>query len=381
VGAIKRPLGQMEECMQRLLIGLSVWFLAQAGLARADEDSGRARTRGPSGAVFTISNEAGGNRVLSFGVNADGTLSPLQAFDTQGLGSGDSLGSQGALVLSEDHRFLIAVNPGSNDVSSFAVEGANLSLRDRVSSAGVRPISVTERCGLVYVLNAGGSNNVAGFSLDRRGKLTPISGGTRALSGENPGPAQVELSPDGQLLVVAEKTANKLEVFRVNAFGRLDAAQVNSSAGMTPFGFEFTRRGTLIVSEAASASLSSYAFGQHGELEVLSGAVPDTQMAPCWVAISGDDRYAFTANAGSASISSYAIARGGQIQLTNARAGELGEGGRPLDLALGQGGRTLYALDRGHGAVVPFTLERAGALQPLTAASGLTPFASGLAAY
>jgi 6-phosphogluconolactonase len=114
---------------------------------------------------------------------------------------------------------------------------------------------------------------------------------------------------------------------------------------------------------------------------LISGPISDTQAAPCWVVVGRDDRHAYVANAGSASISSYAIARSGEIALENARAGELGEGGRPLDMALDAAGRYLYALDRGNLSVASFEVARDGSLEPLFAAGELTAFASGLAAY
>jgi 6-phosphogluconolactonase (cycloisomerase 2 family) len=339
-----------------------------------------ARRAEPPSLLFTLSNEVEGNRVLAFAADRDGNLAEPVAFATGGTGSGNSLGSQAALVLSEDHHFLLAVNAGSNEISSFAVHGTSLSLQDRVSSGGTRPISITERRGLVYVVHAGGINNVVGFYLDTRGKLHAIPGAVRPLSMDNAGPGQIELTPDARHLVVSEKSTSKLDVFKVSAFGRLEPAQVEASAGATPFGFEFTQHGTLVVSEA-SGSLSSYALSRRDGVEVISAAIPDTQAAPCWVAISGDDRYAFTANAGSASISSYDIARSGQLTLKQAHAADLGTGATPLDIALGRGGRYLYVLDRGHARVASFALGSDGALTPLTATGDLPPFSSGLAAY
>jgi 6-phosphogluconolactonase (cycloisomerase 2 family) len=340
-----------------------------------------ARRAAPPSAVFTLSNEAEGNRVLAFAAGRDGNLTEPVAYSTQGTGSGDSLGSQAALVLSEDHRFLLVVNAGSNDISSFAVNGTSLSLQDRVSSGGTRPISITERRGLVYVVHAGGVNNVVGFYLDARGKLHTLLGATRPLSADSVGPAQIELTPDSRQLVVTEKTTSKLDVFDVSAFGRLSPANTVGSAGKTPFGFEFTQHGTLIVSEAASGSLSSYELSRRDGLEVISAAVPDTQAAPCWVAITTDDHYAFTANAGSASISSYEIAAAGQITLKQARAANMGMGGAPLDLAFGRGGRYLYVLDRGHARIAAFSLAADGTLAPLMSAGTLPPFSTGLVAY
>ena len=52
---------------------------------------------------------------------ANGTLSAAGSFPTGGVGSGDGLGNQGALILSDNKRWLYAVNAGSNDISVFAV--------------------------------------------------------------------------------------------------------------------------------------------------------------------------------------------------------------------------------------------------------------------
>ena len=79
------------------------------------------------------------------------------------------------------------------------------------------------------------------------------------------------------------------------------------SAGVTPFGFAFTRNGTLIVSEAAGeSSASSYAVSDDG-LELISGAVPTQQTAPCWAVATKNGKYAYTANAGSGSISLFGV--------------------------------------------------------------------------
>jgi 6-phosphogluconolactonase (cycloisomerase 2 family) len=365
--------------MQRGIISLGVCLFAQTAFAHGrGYDAHHSHEK--RSAVFTVSNEAEGNRVFAFAAERDGSLDEVQAFATGGRGSGDSLGSQGALTLTDDHRFLIAVDAGSNEITAFSVDGAMLAVTDRASSGGTRPISVTARDGLVYVVNAGVPNTVQGFSLDRHGKLTPLHSAA-ALSTADAGPAQVELTPDGERLVVAEKTSNKLTVFRVGSFGGLWAPAINASAGMTPFGFELTTDGTLVVSEAASGSMSSYEITRRGALEPLSAAISDTQQAPCWVAISNDDRLAFTANAGSSSISSYTLDRAGHLALLDARAGDLGEHGTPLDLAFDDAGHRLYALDRGHSEIVVFTLDRDGTLTRASDAGGLPAFSTGLAAY
>ncbi|HET8937987.1 MAG TPA: beta-propeller fold lactonase family protein [Polyangiales bacterium] len=359
----------------RIVLGMFVLGLVCAGAAHAEDQA-----RAGKAAVFTISNEAEANNVLAFKVRHDGTLGPANMYATGGKGTGDSLGSQGALVLSHDQRFLIAVNAGSDELSVFEVHAAHLKLRDRVASGGMRPISVTERCGLVYVVHAG-SDDVMGFHLDRRGKLTAIEGSHRLLSGTQAGPAQIELSPDARTLIVSEKQRNVITTYHVDAYGKLSEPMVNASQGMTPFGFELTSRGVLVVSEAATGSMSSYALGGD-QLAAISSAVPDDQKAPCWVEITADDRFAFTANAGSSSISSYDISDSGALSLRDPRAAELGEGGTPLDLAFARDGHYLYVLDRGHARIAGFEVHRRGELSLIEESDqDLPAFASGLAAY
>lgn len=65
----------------------------------------------------------------------------------------------------------------------------------------------------------------------------------------------------------------------------------------------------------------------------------------------------------------------------DARAGELGEGGRPLDMGVGARGRFLYVLDRGDQSVASFEVGDDGALVPMFAFGELTPFATGIASF
>ena len=87
------------------------------------------------------------------------------------------LASQGSLVLSDDGRFLYAVNAGSNQISVFEVRKAGLRLIENQRSGGKRPISVTARGNLLYVLNEGGTPNIAGFSHRRGDRASDVPGG------------------------------------------------------------------------------------------------------------------------------------------------------------------------------------------------------------
>ena len=109
-----------------------------------------------AGAVYTMTNSSMGNSVLVYNRAADGRLMEDGSYATGGLGSGDGLGNQGAVVLSKNNRWLFVVNAGSNDISVFAVKHRGLKLIDRIDSGGLRPISLTVDRRILYVLNAGG---------------------------------------------------------------------------------------------------------------------------------------------------------------------------------------------------------------------------------
>ena len=82
-------------------------------------------------------------------------------------------------------------------------------------------------------------------------------------------------------MCVAEKATNKIDTFRVNGHGLVTSANVSDSVGQVPYGFDIDRRDHVLVSEAATGSVSSYDL-DHGRLANITGALADTQAAPCW---------------------------------------------------------------------------------------------------
>jgi len=328
------------------------------------------------GVVYTLMNLTSGNAVAMFARAADGRLTVAGTDTTGGTGTGSGLGSQGALTLSDDGRWLFAVNAGSNDVSIFRVRPTGLTLTSLVPSGGNRPISLTVHGNLLYVLNAGGAGNVTGFVLDEDGGATPIPGATRPLGGA--GPAQVAFSRDGRSLVVTEKTSNSIDVYAVDQDGVASGPASYPSAGGTPFGFAFGPRGEFVVSEAAG-SASSYILGAGGNVSVASGAVLTHQGAPCWAVVTQDGRFAYTANAQSGTISGFAVGTDGTIGLLDASGATVTVGPGNLDLALSQSSRYLYQL-RSSGPITALRVENDGHLTILGVAGAMPGSVAGLAA-
>lgn len=338
------------------------------------------------GGVFTTTNAADGNAVVAFARAADGSLSPLGTYATGGLGIGgtvDPLQSQFALVLSPDERFLFVVNAGSNDVSVFQVGRSGLTLVDRAPSGGTRPVSVAASAHTLYVLNST-TNDIGILRIAADGSLSPI--GTSALSAGAQGAAAIRVSQDGRFLTVAERVSNTLDTYVIAADGTLGAAISNASAGTVPFGFDYTPRGHVVVSEAASRSASSYAHAADGSLTLVTGPVStEGQVAPCWLIVDPAGRFAYTANAGSASISGFAIAADGSLSLITPGGvtGNLGAGAQPLDLDMSRDGRFLYVFENGTGTIGAFAVNGDGSLKPMPDTPGLAARGGymGLAAY
>src|SRR5215212_7363548 len=356
--------------MRRMWIGAALI----AAVTLATTETTYAQTSAATGAVYTATNNPARNDILMFDRAADGALTFVNAFATGGTGTGSGLGNQGGVALTVDGKFLLVVNAGSHDISVLETTDTGLTLRDRKSSGGLRPISVTVNGRLVYVLNAGGApggtDSVVGFRLSREGLLTMIAGSTRGLSAASTGPAEVELSPDGASLVVTEKATNRLDVFAVGDDGLLGASRSYASSGTTPFGFAFGKHDRFFVSEAfggaANASaVSSYQVTGSATLALISPSVPTTQTAACRIAVSGDGRFVYATNAGSGTVTGFSVGSDGTIELLDANGVTGTTGGGVSDVTLTGNGRYLYALRSGAGAIAAFRVEDHGALTAL----------------
>ena len=322
------------------------------------------------GAVYVMTNAPAGNAVLVFNRAENGALTAAGSYATGGTGTGAGLGSQGALVLSDDQRWLLAVNAGSNSISVFAVFPGGLHLASTTPSGGALPISLTTHDHLVYVLNAGDPGSISGFVLAPNGQLSPLAGSTRSLSnggvGAAPGPAEVAFSPNGRLLVVTEKNTKLITTYTVGQDGLPSAAVPHPSSGITPFGFAFDHQDTLIVSEAfggaANASaVSSYNVAGDG-LQVVSASSPTHQTSACWIAVTGNGKYTYTTDAASGAISGYAVNQDGSLALLNANGQTAFIGGSVADMAFSLNSRYLYVFAGGAHQVVVFQVNADGSL-------------------
>jgi 6-phosphogluconolactonase (cycloisomerase 2 family) len=218
------------------------------------------------------------------------------------------------------------------------------------------------------------------------------------LSAAHPNPAQVLIDPTGQYLVVTEKGANLIDVYRIHDDGSLSGPTSFASVGAVPFGMAFSptsSRRTLIVADALggpnnTGAVTSYRLAG-GKVRAISGPVPDTQIAPCWMVVTRDGRFAYTSNADSQSISGYRIQADGTISLLDATGvtGTTPADTFPIEEALSRNSRFLYVLDTrllltppGPATLSGFRIHHDGRLTPVVdpASISLPLSAIGLAA-
>lgn len=315
------------------------------------------------GQVYVDDNAAGANTLAAFDRHVDGSLTPIPGspFAIGGAGLGAGLGSQGAIQLSPNRRFLLAVDAGSNQISVLRLthRGIPEPVGEPVPSGGVRPVSIAiNRSGLVYVANVGdGGSNYTGFRLTPSGRLIPLPGSTFPVP-EGSGVGDVLFNSAGDRLVGTRDNPSLIDSFTVRPDGTLLAAAGSpfTGQGLGQIGAQFrpTNPSQLFVSNAHNGpglgTVSAFKVSRDGVLRSIGDSpVPNGQTAPCWVEISHDGRYLFAVNTGSANLSRYAIARDGTLSLIGTTAFTNGAGA--VDARLSPDGKFLFVTG-GRGQVV-----------------------------
>jgi 6-phosphogluconolactonase (cycloisomerase 2 family) len=337
------------------------------------------------GHVYVDDNTTGTNTIGAFDRHADGTLTAEAGspFVAGGAGTGSGLASQGALQISPNGRFLLAVDAGSNQISVLRIthDGTLRLVRDGVvSSGGIEPVSIAISHHLVYVANAGSADsNYAGFRLGRHGRLRPIPDSTVALS-SSAQPGDVLFNATGTRLAGTLVGTSQIESFWVGNDGLLKAAPGSPFAaqGLGPFGSEFspTHANQLFVSNAHNAgtgTVSAFDDSDNGTLSSIGDSpYADLQTAPCWVEITHDGRFLFAVNTASGSISRFAIAADGTLTLLGSTLVNSMGGVGAVDARLSPDGRTLFVDESRIGAVGAFAVD-GGRLTELTSSPTLLP--------
>ena len=199
------------------------------------------------GYTYVNDNTATANTIAGFDRHADGSLTPIPGspFAAGGAGLGSGLASQGAIQVTSNGRYLLAVDAGSNQISVLRItaDGVPVLVGQPVSSGGIQPVSVAvSRTGLVYVANSGaGGSGYSGFRLNPVGKLIPIPHSTVTVP-DGSGLGDVFFNSVGDHLVGTRTGTSQIDSFVVLPDGRLLAAPGSPFAGqgLGQLGAEFS---------------------------------------------------------------------------------------------------------------------------------------------
>lgn len=327
--------------------------------------------------VYTLDNDIERNSVAVFRRSSDGTLMPLigSPFNAGGKGlTGGDIDEQGALRVAG--KFVLAVNPGSDSVAVFEktargllhVEGSPF------PSYGSTPLSLAVHGNLVYVANQAADfakpksqPNIVGFQLTKDGKLLPIAGSKVTLP-KGMGPAQVELSHDGRLLVatagfqVDGGDGSHIYTFRVQEDGKLmpgENSPIKPEGATGTVGFSISPMGDRIyVSAFKNSGVLAFSVDpKTAAVRQMGMPVSNDQRAACWTTLTRDGRTLYVGNFVSNSISVYDVGTKGELTLLGSVPRRGATNKDTKDIELSRDGKFLYAIGSGAKQISIFRIE------------------------
>jgi 6-phosphogluconolactonase (cycloisomerase 2 family) len=367
----------------------SLFTTSFSGLALSFALLGTSSKAADTFTVYTMDNSTNGNHVLVFQQQADGKITNSGSIETEGTGSGvGGLASQGSIQISPNGEWLFVCNAGSDEISVFKIGQNGLELSDKVSSGGQMPVSLALRDNLLYVVNSGGTvggtDNITAFNF-ADGKLTALAQSTRPVSAAQTTPTDAVFTKDGKVLIVTERDTTNIDTYTIASDGLATSHQIFLSPGAKPFGFAAGRDNRIFVSEAAgvpgASSASSYYVSDKGNLTVISPTNSTMQQAACWLVLTPDEQFAYTANANSGTLSAFRVSPNGDLSLLdfNGITGNIGAGSHPVDMAVSPNGQFLFSLANDNGTLNLFQISCDGALVYLDSLGGIPTSAAGLA--
>jgi 6-phosphogluconolactonase (cycloisomerase 2 family) len=327
--------------------------------------------------VYTLDNDAARNSVAVYRRGNDGSLMPLAGspFNAGGKGlTGGDIDEQGAIRVTG--KFVLVVNPGSDSIAVFEktprgllhVEGSPF------ASHGNTPLSLAVHGDLVYVANQAADfanptslPNITGFRLSSSGRLTHIPSSTVQLP-KGMGPAQVEFSSNGKVLVVSAGfqvdggEGSRIYSFQVMKDGMLQAGEnspLKPMGAVGTVGFSISPAGNRVfVSTFKESGVVTFDIDpQTAAIKQVHKFVSNDQRAACWTAISKDGKTLYVGNFVSNSISVYDVAQDGALTLLGSIPRRGATNRDTKDIELSSDGHYLYAVGSGEKQISVFKVE------------------------
>jgi 6-phosphogluconolactonase (cycloisomerase 2 family) len=352
------------------------------------------------------------NAVIAYRQNAQGQVTEIGSFKTDGTGVANTTGALGPddsndeVIASPDGRFLFAVNQGSNSVAEFRVNfNGSLDLvgRSAVDSGGTQPISLSIANDRLYVLNRG--NEVQGetatvaptitvFNILPFGGLARDAAATTKLTlGDSPSQLLISSKSQEAFLDTFAPTpvignvpdANEVVPFRIAANGSLVPIASGGVGGATVnppelLGlFQHPTENIVYAGITGAGEVGVFSVDGAGNLKLVD-TVAVQGKAPCWTAVSPDGKFLYTVDTGTNSVGVFSLAnplKPVQIQEFTL-GGPQNSTGNPtaarqttdFELSFNPSGNTLYVIDHSTDATGAF--QQGNALHVLSVAANGT---------
>ncbi len=326
--------------------------------------------------VYTLDNDPQRNSVAVYRRGANGSLMQLAGspFNAGGRGlTGGDIDEQGAIRSAG--KYILAVNPGSDTIA--VLEKTNRGLLhvegSPFPSGGSTPLSLAVHGEMVYVANQAAEfaspkslPNITGFRL-KEGRLIPIPGAMTELP-KGMGPAQVEFSVNGRVLVVTagfqsqDGDGSRIYTYQVQPDGKLvpGAGSPAKPEGATgTVGFSLSPAGDMaFVSTFKGSGVTAFSIDPTtAAIRQAGNPFGNDQRAACWTEITKDGKTLYVGNFVSNSISVYSVMPGGKLELLGSIPRRGATNKDTKDIALSPRGDYLYAVGSGERQISIFKVE------------------------
>ena len=219
-----------------------------------------------------------------------------------------------------------------------------------VASVVVSCVPVSTGSGKFGYVTNGGSNNISAYSINATtGAMTPVAGSPFAAG---TGPSAIAISPSGKFLAVGNLNSHNVSVYAIDSGSGVLTPIAGSpfATGLTPTSLSFSTTGNFLYAvNIQSETLSAFAVNAvSGVLTAVAGspfaAGPLSSTLPSAIVVEPTGKFALVANQLGNSVSVFNIdAATGALSHAAGSPFALASGSLPTSLALGAGGKFVYA--------------------------------------
>ncbi|HEX6115711.1 MAG TPA: beta-propeller fold lactonase family protein [Solirubrobacterales bacterium] len=253
---------------------------------------------------------------------------------------------------------------------SIAAGGELTALTKAPAGGTPRSVAITPNSQFLYASFLGAGNpGISGYSISQAGTLTPLAGVSPLLLGAGNAPEGLAISPNGQVLYVAQQGSNSIAALAIGADGGLTPIGTTPVAGFGQGSIAVAPNGQLLYATTA-AGVVSFTIGANGGLSAAGGPFP-AGTGPRGIAIAPNGNSLYVSNNGSNNVTAFSVGADGALT----SLGNSPTGITPATVAVSQNGAFVYITAPGSDNVSAYAIGADGALtavpgQPFSAAPG-----------